>query len=129
MPRAVDRTNAESKSVRVTRPTIRLPSIAGTASAPTSASRGITVATGVIADWRANGAIAPHYKAVAVAIMLASFSASMAMDLAGNIVASAWRTLASFRPFKSFVGDRPNRTRQADRPYELGYPLEKEVLP
>lgn len=59
-----------------------MPSIAGTASAPPSASRGITVATGVIADWRANGAIAPRYKAVAVAIMLASFSASMAMGIA-----------------------------------------------
>tara|TARA_R110002020_G_scaffold6231_2_gene26060 strand:+ start:3685 stop:4044 length:360 start_codon:yes stop_codon:yes gene_type:complete len=40
----------------------------------------------VIADWRANGAIAPRYKAMAIAMMLAAFSASLALGIASLIL-------------------------------------------
>lgn len=36
----------------------------------------------IIAEWRTNGAIAPRNKAMAIAMMLAAFSASIAMGIA-----------------------------------------------
>lgn len=36
----------------------------------------------IIAEWRANGAIAPRYKAMAIAMMLAAFSASITIGIA-----------------------------------------------
>ena len=36
----------------------------------------------IIADWRSHGAIAPHFKALAIAMMVAVFGVSVAMGLA-----------------------------------------------
>jgi len=40
----------------------------------------------IIAEWRTNGAIAPRYKAMAIAMMLAAFSASIAMGIASLVL-------------------------------------------
>ncbi|KJS18677.1 MAG: hypothetical protein VR78_04275 [Hoeflea sp. BRH_c9] len=40
----------------------------------------------IIAEWRTNGAIAPRNKAMAIAMMLAAFSASIAMGIASLVL-------------------------------------------
>ncbi len=40
----------------------------------------------MIADWRANGAIAPRHKALATAMMAAAFGLSLALALPGHVL-------------------------------------------
>lgn len=40
----------------------------------------------IIAEWRTNGAIAPRNKAIAITMMLAAFSASIAMGIASLVL-------------------------------------------
>lgn len=66
----------------------------------------------IIADWRANGAIAPRYKVIAVTMMGAVFAISMVLGVPGLVLAIQGVVLALAA---TFVLSRPSGSGQADR--------------
>ncbi len=65
----------------------------------------------IIAEWRVNGAIAPRYKAMAIAMMLAAFTASVVMGVAllVLIIQGVCMLVAAI-----FILSRPNGTEDFD---------------
>lgn len=63
----------------------------------------------IIAEWRTNGAIAPRYKAIAIMMMLAAFSASIAMDIAALVLIIQGVCMAGAA---GFILSRPNYSGQ-----------------
>ena len=59
----------------------------------------------IIADWRANGAIAPRYKAMAIAMMAAALAASLAAGLSPLVLAIQGLCMTAAA---SFILTRPN---------------------
>jgi uncharacterized protein len=63
----------------------------------------------IIADWRAHGAIAPRYKAVAVTMMVAVFALSVAMALPGYVLVVQAICLTGAGAFVLSRASRPAR--------------------
>ncbi len=63
----------------------------------------------VIADWRANGAIAPRYKLIAIVMMTAVFAVSVIASLAPLALAVQAACLTGAA---AFILSRPNGTRK-----------------